>query len=331
MAPSPDPGLAPAGPPDAAPDPAAWTALQGAAVALSLPSVGGVRLTGPDRVAFLQGNVSADVAALGEGDAATTLFLDPKGRPEAQASVHRRRDDLHLAVEDDAAGFVLDRLHRQRIFDDVAFDDLRTVLRTWTVQGPTAADVVAEAFGAHAPEGGTAQVPFASADVLLVAHARTAPGGVDVHALARDADAVEAALRAAGTAWGDAATLEASRIEARRARAGREGLGVLPHEADLDRYVSTTKGCYVGQETIARLDARANVRRHLVRLRLDAPVGAGPLTLALDGKRVGVVGGRAQHPDLGPVALAVLKDDARDAPLEVRDGDGAVRTGARVG
>lgn len=320
--------------PDApAPPPTdAWTALRSAAVAVPLDAVGGVRLTGPDRVPFLQGNVSADVAATPAGGSVATLFLDPKGRPVAQASVQRRDDDLHLAVEDDAADLVLATLRRQRVFDDVELHDLREVLRTWTVQGPTAPDVVAAAFGARASHGAAVQRPFASADVLLVAHDRTAEGGVDVHALARDAAAVADALHGAGATPADAATLEPSRIEAQLARAGLEARGgVLPHEVGLERYVSTTKGCYVGQETIARLDARAVVRRHLVRLRLDAPVPADASSLHADGKRVGRLGGRAHHPDLGVVALAVLQDAARDAALEVRDEDGARHAGARVG
>jgi folate-binding protein YgfZ len=220
---------------------------------------------------------------------------------------------VHLAVEDGAAGDVLALLERQRIFDDVIIGDHRNVLRTITVQGPHALAVAQEAFGAGGPPGTFAAASVADAAVLVVPSRRSRPGGVDVFALSKHVNLVREALTASGARWFDEridAALEASRIEAGIARAGTEaGPGVLPQEANLTDYLSTTKGCYVGQEIMARLEARATVKRRLVQLRFaerarDALAPGTPVEYA--GRTVGRLGATAMHPMLGFVGLAVL-------------------------
>ena len=305
------------------PDPRSWSALHDGAVVVDLPSVGGLRLTGPDRVAFLHGQLAQDLRSLPVGGSARSLYLDVRGHALSEMRVQRRDDDLHIAVEDDAADEVIARLQAHRVFDDVEIADLRAQLACLTVQGPRAAEIVERAVGAAVPgDGGTfAQTAWNEADLLIVRHRRTVPGGFDVHCLVRDATGVRSALIEAGAAGGDRETLEASRIEAMLPRAGADaGSGVLPQEAGLDDAISTTKGCYLGQETMARIEARARLRRTLVRLRLERAPGddtARP-DVTLDGRAVGKLGTRVHHPRLGPIALAVLRNDLdQDAPLEV--------------
>ena len=319
------------------PDPSAWSALHGGAVVVELPSVGSLRIVGADRIAFLHGQLANDVRSLPVLGALRTLQLNAKGHALAQMTLHRRENDVHLAVEDDAADEVARRLRDHVVFDEVTVEDLGDVLRTVTVQGPAARSVTERAFGQAPPPGAFASVAFGDASLLLSGSRRSVRGGVDVHVLARQADEAWRRLVDAGAVSGDVASLEASRVEAGVPRAGREaGAGVLPQEAGLDDAISTRKGCYLGQETMARIEARAQVRRGLVRLALgervpgdpaqgDAVQGdpaqaaeasaveSGAETVAAtddvraDGRVVGRLGTLARHPRLGLVALAVVR------------------------
>jgi folate-binding protein YgfZ len=86
--------------------------------------------------------------------------------------------------------------------------------------------------------------------------------------------------------------------------------GTIPQEAGLnERAVSFTKGCYVGQETVARLYYRGKPNRHLRGLRLSAPATTGQ-ELRLGERVVGEVGSVALSPDLGPIALALIRREA---------------------
>jgi folate-binding protein YgfZ len=132
--------------------------------------------------------------------------------------------------------------------------------------------------------------------------------GVDVICAAEEADAVRAAL---GVDEVSEAAAECARIEAGRPRLGYDmGSDTMPQEAGLnERAVSFTKGCYVGQETVARLHYRGKPNRHLRGLRLSAPAERGtPLTLGE--KEVGRLGSTCESPRLGPIALALVRREA---------------------
>jgi folate-binding protein YgfZ len=144
---------------------------------------------------------------------------------------------------------------------------------------------------------------------------------MDLHLLRRDLSELRAALQAAGAVTGDRAGLEASRVAAGLARAAVDaGPGVLPQEAGLDEALSTRKGCYLGQEIMARIEARGRLKRSLTILALGDRDGDGPpadaRAVLADGRRVGRLGTVALHPEAGLLALAVLRGDLEgDAPL----------------
>jgi hypothetical protein len=297
-----------------APSHEAWEALHRAAALVALPRVGGLRVVGDDRIDFLHGQLSHDVRGLPVGGSRRMLILDVKGHAHAELAVQRRADDVHLAVEDGAADDVAARLRRHVVFDQVEIQDLAGGLATLTVQGPETRATLAR-LGWPWPEPGEAvSVAFEGAGLLLVPALRSEPGGVDVHLLARQRPAVEAALREAGARPGDEASLEASRVAAGLPRAGREaGPGVLPQEAGLNELFSTRKGCYLGQEIMARLDARGTPKRALARMTLTGPPPDAEARAVTSGDRtVGRLGTVARHPDLGVVALAVLRRDVPD-------------------
>jgi hypothetical protein len=298
------------------PSPEAWEALHQGAMVVPLSRVGGLRLVGDDRIDFLHGQLSHDVRGLPVGGSRRMLLLDVKGHAHAELAVQRRAGDVHLAIEDGAADDVAARLRRHVVFDQVEVQDLAGTLATLTVQGPEASATLTRLGWPWPAPGEAASVAFDDAELLLVPARRSEPGGVDVHLLTRQRAAVEAALLEGGARPGDEAALEASRVAAGLSRAGREaGPGVLPQEAGLDGLVSTRKGCYLGQEIMARLEARGRPKRALALLTLTAaPGGPDAHAVTSGGRTVGRLGTVARHPELGVIALSVLRRDVPEDP-----------------
>jgi folate-binding protein YgfZ len=234
-----------------------------------------VRVTGPDAQTFLQGQLSQDVAALAAGQSADSFLLQPTGKVEALLRVTKLADDEFLLDVDGGYGdAVVARLERFKLRTKADLERLQ-----WTavaVRGST--DV--------APPLGGVVVP--------------AEGGVDL--LGPDVALPEGVRPAAPD------ELEVARILARTPRMGSElNESTIPAEAGVvDRAVSFTKGCYTGQELVARIDSRGgNVPRRLRLLEIPGPPPAPGADVVVDGKVVGHVTSSAPRGD-GSVALAYL-------------------------
>jgi folate-binding protein YgfZ len=147
--------------------------------------------------------------------------------------------------------------------------------------------------------------------------------GVDVFCAADATGSVRATLIAAGATEVSEAAAELVRVESGRPRYGVDlDENVIPQEAGLnERAVSFTKGCYVGQETVARLFYRGKPNRHLRGLKLSAPVEPGT-PVRLGEKEVGRVTSVAVSPVHGPIGLALVRRQAEPgATLEAGGGD----------
>ncbi len=275
-----------------------------------------LRVTGADRLDFLHGQLSNEVKRLQLGTFSENLLLNHKGHALAQMRVFRREDDLFLAVENNAA-LVERELRAHIIFDQVELQNLSETITSFTVQGKEASSVLAS-FGTL-PTGNTfIQVPFANAKMLLHPSRRTVPGGFDLHVLSRDAEVLLAKLLESGATLAGEMALEMSRVEAGIPYAETEaGEGVLPQEAGLEHCVSYTKGCYLGQEIMARIEARGKLHRSLQTLTLASKPAPLERTIYLANKVVGQLGTVANHPVLGVMALAVLREVPADAELQV--------------
>lgn len=254
-----------------------------------------VAVAGPDAATFLQGQLSQDIDALRVDGSAWSFLLQPTGKVDALVRVHRVGADSFLVDVD--AGFgeqVATRLQRFKLRTRC---EISPVKRLYLVVRGTAA--------LDPPLGAVALDPGWGSD------------GVD---LAGEAFDWPVDLSEAGPEW-----LEASRIEARFPAMGRElDERTIPGETDLlDRTVSFTKGCYTGQELVARIDSRGgNVPRHL-RLLVSADRLTPGDELELDGGPVGVVTSSAWSPRRGaPVALAYVKRGV-DPGARVSTGSGA--------
>jgi len=264
-----------------------YRALRGGAGALFLPSdVLAVR--GPDAMEYLQGQCSQDVASLVDGAAVDALVLSPQGKIDALVRVFRRSAQEFVLDVDGGFGETLQaRLERFRLRVKVEIEPL-----TWrciALRGPDASRVL-DAAGPRAED--ELAVPVAWGGVV----------GVDL--LGPEPSVPTQALPCSAAAW------EAVRIEAGIPSMGADiDERTIPAEAGLvERCVSFTKGCYTGQELVARLDARgSNVARRLVGLVVGGPdeppdpatiVG---MTLRTDGAPSGVVTSAAWSPGLGAV------------------------------
>ena len=256
--------------------------MSGAVFAVRVPR-DVVRVSGPDAASFLQGQLSQDVVKLEVGSCAWTFVLQPQGKVDAWFRITRLAEDAYLCDVDSGWGAVIvARLQRFKLRVKLDID-----LLEWqcvAVRGVAAADVDAESLGAPI----AAPVEWAgTVGVDLLGPAVALPPGVPL---------------------GDHATYGAWRVSVGMPSMGAElDESTIPAEAGVvDLSVSFTKGCYTGQELVARIDSRGNrTPRKLRRVVLaDAAEGVVPGTvlLAADGHEVGVLTSVA-----APLALAYVR------------------------
>ena len=257
-----------------------------------LPS-SALRLTGPDRLDFVQGQMTGNIKAAPTPGMVPACFLNVKGQIEQFARVYRRADDVYLHLDAGAAPALAARLKKYIIFDQVEVQDVSEVLATlhlWSEDLP----------GWNA--AGADVQTFELGGVLLAARVnRTGTPGLDVHYLKKH----EAGLLPLLGQEVLFEMLEAARIQAGISDVGRDGwAGSLLQEVGLEDAISYRKGCYVGQEIMARLEARGKTRYALTRLEAVSDALPAQSEILLDGKTVGVTGASA-----GVLALAKLRKD----------------------
>ncbi len=311
-----------------------WEALRSTAGVFDRSSRGTVVVSGPDARRFLQALVSADVDALADGSGVRTLFLTPQGKLDVEARLLRMdtSDGPEFWLDTDAGGAarLTTGLLRFRLRTKAEIDDRTTTFAQLGVRGPDAPARVAQALSVAVPEAAYAHVPWRGARVVR-ADWSDRPG-VDVLGPVADVAAAWDAIVAAGVRPVGLDAFEAARIEAGVARLGPDlDERVLAHEAFLDRdAVSFTKGCFLGQEVVCRIDSRGRVNRFLRRLRVHGdehpPVGAEVL---VDDHVVGSVTSVAVPPDDGPaVALAYVRREVEPPASVALRWDGGTATAA---
>ncbi len=301
-----------------------------------LPGRGVIAVRGSERVRWLDGMLTNDIPALeaaGPGSGCPALLLTHQGRVVADPHVLRLDDELWLEVERSAIAPMIERLDKLIIADDVALEDISNTLARMALEGPEAA--------AWLGVEGVAQDHWVACEVAGVAiraaaYAFTGGPGLQLFVPAASAEAVRAALLAAGAEPGDESLFERLRIEAGTPWLGRElDESVLPAEARLDSAISTTKGCYTGQEVVARLRSRDRRNHLLVGLRFagDAPPAPGsklvPGGAGDSAKAVGEVTSTVASPAFGAIGLAFVRSEHAEAGTELET-QGAAATVAAL-
>lgn len=287
---------------------------------------GRIRFDGNDRASFLQALLTNEIAALPVNGGTYALYLTPQGRLITDLHVFMRSDCAIADVPVENAPALAEVFDRLVFSEDVRGSDVSANLSQSSVIGATAAAALARAFS----------IPEAAIRDLPMWHQLPIPGGF----LARTDDARQAsydvflsadstgfadAIEGAGAVRLDDRVLEFVRIEAGRPRFGVDmTTETIPLEAGLlDRAISQSKGCYVGQEVIVRVLHRGGGRvvRRLVCLTTDghesSPPAAGA-SVSVGGQDVGRVTSAVRPPDsAASMALAYVHRDAADVGREV--------------
>jgi folate-binding protein YgfZ len=306
---------------------AEYAALRRGAAVVDLGFRTLVRVRGEDRVTFLQGMLTNDVAALAPGEGCAALLLTIQGRVTADVRVLALEDAILLDVDVRARAALVDALEKLLVADDVELGEPDDPVAPIAVEGPDAARLLgetAERLGAFAHA--TLAIGGVPARVQRASEVR-GPGFV-VHAPAADAARVWDAVVAAGARPCGMEALEGRRVEVGVPRIGLDMDGsTLALEVPVEDAISATKGCYLGQEVVARGTARGHVNRRLVGLRLRGPAPAAGTALVRDGKEAGRLTTVAHAFGAGGTAALGLVRREHWAPgTELTVGDGTVAT-----
>ncbi|MFI0410787.1 YgfZ/GcvT domain-containing protein [Actinomadura sp. 3N508] len=247
---------------------------------------GVVRVSGPDRLSWLHSLLSQHLDALKPFDPTEALLLGPHGHIEHHLHLIDDGESVWAHVEPGAAPALVEFLDRMRFMLRVEVADVSADYAVITVPGP-------------ADPGAVAWPDVAGTVTRIVPRAEPFP----------------AELRPAGL-W----AYEALRIAEHRPRLGLDtDHRTIPHEAGyVETAVHLNKGCYRGQETVARVHNLGRPPRRLVFLHLDGsvdrlPARGAPVELPDGGRTIGFVGTSARHHELGPIALALVK---RNVPVD---------------
>jgi len=285
-----------------------YSAAREATALVDLPHRGVLEASGPQRQKFLQGMLSHDVAGRPPGRGCPAALMNAKGAVQALLRVLVEKDVVLLETDLDRIGFLQRTLEHHRVAAPVRFAARPTSVLA--LLGPWGARVLSAAGVDSPPVSPEAHQVVAIADhpVRLV-RAGDLPGrGLVLHVAPEGAADVWKALHTAGARPAGHDALDALRVEGLRPWYGSDVTEEnLLHETGLvGEYHSPAKGCYVGQEVVARLEARGgNVNKALRGLRLSAPATPGA-TVHSEGREVGRVTTAAVSPRLGPIALAYV-------------------------
>jgi tRNA-modifying protein YgfZ len=266
---------------------------------------GKLLVSGPDAAEYLQGQLTNDVEALGVGEGQYAALLDRKGHMQADMRVLRpAEEEIWVDTEPEAIAAARRHLEMYSIGREVEVADVSAERAILSLIGPRSAEIAGTAPLPHnaCEAGSLAGIEFLAAGTQW---------GIDLIAGADEAGRLREALLAAGAVEVSPAAVEILRIESGIPRFGAEmGTATMPAEAGIvEAAVSFTKGCYIGQETIARLHYKGRPNRHLRGLRLSAPAQSGA-ALLLGEKEVGKLGGATVSPAFGAIGLAILRREA---------------------
>jgi hypothetical protein len=267
-----------------------------------------LKISGPDRLSWLHSLTTQGLEHLKPGDSAEALILSPQGRVEHHLTLTDDGTSTWVHVEPGTAPALLDFLASMKFMLRVEAEDVSADYSVLTLTGPQRL--------AETPAGVAARIDDGDRTDLIVSRADIAD--------------TAAAVRAEGADLAGMWAYEALRIAAGRPRFGLDTDDrTIPHEVGwIDTAVHLSKGCYRGQETVARVHNLGHPPRRLVLLHLDGSADRLPRRgegILLDGTQVGTVGSAARHYELGPIALGLVK---RTVPVEatfVTDGIAAAQ------
>lgn len=304
---------------------AARLAFQEGAALVNRSHWGLLRLTGNTRQNFLHNQTTSDFKRLKAGEGQEAVFVTATARVIDLVTALATEEATWLIVSPERRAVLMDWMPRFVFFnDDVQFHEMGEQVALFSLLGPTSGTLLAEAGAAEViglPVGHHRVVTLAGVEGVRVAVGGGLVGeGYTLLVPAAGAESVWAALRGAGAEPMGADLWESLRIEQGRPAAERELTEEHnPLEAGLWAAVSFAKGCYIGQEIIARLDTYQKLKQQVWGLRPVAMVEPG-MPVRAEGAEIGIVTSATQTP-LGPFALAYLRGKGRGAGQTVQVGE----------
>jgi tRNA-modifying protein YgfZ len=267
---------------------------------------------GEDRLTWLNSLTSQLLTELPDGSATEALVLDANGRVEHHVVLSEVDGRVWLDTEPGRGAELLAYLEKMQFWSNV--EPAATQHGVLSLLGPSTVDVLTAA-GLPAPDAGRSAT---AGDVVIRRQPWRHVDAVDLLVPRADLTSQWRALTDAGARPAGTLAFEAQRVEALRPRLGVDtDERTIPHEVGwIGGAVHLNKGCYRGQETVSKVANVGRPPRRLVLLHLDGAAGPLPETgddVSLDGRAVGRVGTVAQHHELGPVALALIK---RSVPVD---------------
>jgi folate-binding protein YgfZ len=295
---------------------AQYRVLRETAGVLARPERRLLEVTGSEASEYLQGQLTNDVEALAPGEGCYAALLDRKGRMQGDMRVLRTEPGFLVETESVAGDAVLRHLALYKVGRAVEIEDRSEELAVLSVIGPGAGEIALS--GPAGPEHAHRELEIGGVRCRAV----STDLGVDLVCPATALDAVGEAMLERGAERVGEQAAEIVRVESGRPRFGREmTTATIPAEAGInDRAVSFEKGCYIGQETVARLHYKGKPNRRLRGIRLTAPVAGGEPIRAGE-RELGTIGTAALSPAHGPIALAIVRREAEDG-ASVLVGDG---------
>lgn len=285
-----------------------------------------VDLAGRDRAKFLHNFCTHDIRGLAVGSGCEAFITNVQGKVLAHVFVYADQTDLNLIAVPGCAGPIIKHLSRYQISEDVTFSDLTAERRLFLMSGPRAASVL-EASGVPVEslaDNQCRRVADGPHEPLVFRNAFLGVPGYLIACKTADATTLRSRFIAAGAEHAGTAAFDALRIEA-----GFPLYGIDLTDANLAQEagrtaqaISFSKGCYLGQEPIARIDALGHVNQQLRGLRLEGgplpPAGAEIMATDDEPRKIGQITSAAFSPAIqAPVALGYLKRHYDTPDLDV--------------
>jgi folate-binding protein YgfZ len=300
---------------------AEYDALRHTAGVLDLSFRGRLCLLGADRLRFLNGQVTNNIKDLAPGQGCYAALVSAKGKLQTDLHVYRLQDELLLDFEPGLSARVTERLEKFIIAEDVQIVDVAPHYGLLSVQGPKAADLLRRlATPLPLPDNPMA-IAKADGEIYVSRLPRLRSDGFDLFVPVASLRPIAGQLAAAGCLCGWQA-LETARIEDGIPRFGidMDETNLAPEALD-SRAISYAKGCYIGQEVIARIRTYGQVAKSLRRLRIDGDLKELPAPgakLFLGDKEAGYITSSARSPAFQTViALGYIRRDANNPGLEL--------------
>ena len=298
-------------------------------------SLGKVTVTGRDRQAFLQGMLTNDVKALQPGQGAPAAFLDAHGKVKALVVVYAAADRVLIELPADMTEKTLETLDHFLISEKAYFEAADAAFAILGLQGPSSRALLEQLSGRAIDLAPYAHVEASVADVpVRVINRSEGPGpGFHCWVAADQAGALRTALEGAGAIPAGPGTLNVLRVEAGQPWYPQDvDDSVILPETRLESLVSYTKGCYIGQETVARVKYRGHVNRALSGLLVDGEgVPESGARVTAEGKDIGRVTSAVRSIALDrPIALGYVRREHFEPGSAVTVADAAGEQPARV-